>query len=100
MKIIKENSKFENVFPMRITCKQVKDRYGFTYGDVVDFCGSELEVEAEDIKKHNWDKYPCYSGTDYIVVCPVCKQFILIDEKLLPQKVKDNAEAVRCADYR
>jgi hypothetical protein len=100
MKIIKENSKFENVFPMRITCKQIRDKYGFTYGDAVDFCGSELEIEAEDIKKHGWEKYPNYSGTDYVVVCPICKSFIMIDEKLLPQKVKDNAESVRCRDYR
>ena len=56
MKIIKEN-KFNHVFPMKVTCKRVLDEYGFSYGDEKDFCGSELEIDSEDIKKHRWFKY-------------------------------------------
>lgn len=55
MKVIKENKKFENVFPMRIKCQIMVDEYGYSYGKEVDFCGSELEIEAEDIKKHHWE---------------------------------------------
>ena len=95
MKIIKKNEKFENTFPMTIVCEQVKDKYGYTYGEKVDFCGSELEIEASDIKRHDWEKYPATSGTDYGVVCPVCGRFLMLDADKLPQKVKDEAPSIR-----
>lgn len=91
MKVIKEN-RFSNTFPMQIKCKRVVDEYGFSYGQERDFCGSELEVVADDIKKHEWFKYPNYEGTDYGVVCPVCGKFIVIDEREIPQKILDNTE--------
>ena len=91
MKIIKNNQNFDNVFPMTITCARVKDKYGFTYGAEVDFCGSELEIEASDIRRRDWQKYPDYSGTDYGIVCPVCGNFIPIDRDKIPQKIKDEA---------
>lgn len=95
MKIIKNNKKFENVFPMRITCRRVVDECGYSYGKETDFCGSELEIEAEDIKKHPWEKYPDDSGTDFGVVCPVCNQFVVVDREKLPKLVLNNAESIR-----
>ena len=93
MKVIKENH-FENTFPMRIQCKRVVDCYGFVYGNTADFCGSELEIEAEDIKKHPWSKYPDYSGLDYGVKCPVCGKFVVVDSKLIPEKIKKEAKEI------
>lgn len=94
MRVIKENN-FKNVFPMRVTCKQVMDRYGYHYGDVNDFCGSELEIDAKDIKKHSWEKYPDMSGVDYGVICPVCGKFIAVPDEDLPRKIKEDAKEVR-----
>lgn len=91
MKIIKENH-FSSVFPMRIKCKRVVDRYGFDYGKKNDFCGSELEIEASDIQKKEWFKYPDYSGVDYGVTCPICGQFIVIDGFVIPQSVLQNVK--------
>ena len=93
MKVIKKNN-YNNVFPMKIVCHQVVDKYGFVYGGDHDFCGSELEIEAEDIKKHKWAKYPDYSGTDYGVVCPVCGKFIPIDICKIPARILDGAEEI------
>lgn len=93
MKVIKENN-FLNVFPMQIKCKRVTDEYGFAYGKEIDFCGSELEVGVEDIKKHKWFKYPDYKGIDYGVVCPICGKFIVINKKEIPKKILDNAEEI------
>ena len=94
MKVIEENKTF-GVFPMQITCKRVVDGYGFSYGKETDFCGSKLEIEASDIKAHDWDKYPDYHGTDFGVVCPICGQFIAIDRKLIPSSVMEKAEKIR-----
>lgn len=80
---------------MKIKCKRVVDEYGFAYGKENDFCGSELEIDVEDIKKHKWDKYPDYSGTDYGVICPICNQFIAIDKDKIPKIVLENAKEIR-----
>lgn len=80
---------------MKIKCKRVVDEYGFAYGKENDFCGSELEIDAEDIKQHKWDKYPDYNGTDYGVICPVCNQFIAIDKDKIPKSVLENAKEIR-----
>lgn len=93
MKVIKKGN-YNNVFPMKIVCHQVVDKYGFAYGKANDFCGSELEIEAEDIKKHKWDKYPDYSGTDYGVACPVCGKFIVVDTSEIPIQVLNDAEEI------
>lgn len=93
MKIIKEN-KFPSIFPMQIKCKINIDTYGFSYGRAKDFCDSEIEINAEDIKKHKWSKYPDYKGTDYGVVCPVCGQFIVIDKNKIPKSVLSNADEI------
>lgn len=93
-----EKKNFEHVFPMVIECKQVIDEYGYSYGNKADFCGSKLEIEAEDIKKHPWAKYPDYSGIDYGVICPVCGKFVVVNSEDLPQSVMKNAEEIRLDD--
>lgn len=90
MKVIKANY-FGDLFPMQLTCRRVVDKYGFDYGKEKDFCHSELEIEADDIRRVNWSKYPCFEGTDYGVECPVCGRFVVIDENLLPEKIKKEA---------
>lgn len=94
MKVIDERN-FIDVFPMRIKCQREVDSYGFTYGEEKDFCGSELEIDPNDIKKHDWFKYPCYEGTDYGVVCPICGQFVVVDRNRIPKSVLANAEEIR-----
>lgn len=94
MKIISKKN-YDHIFPMRIKCSQVTDNYGFSYGKAKDFCGSELEVVAEDIKKHPWFKYPDYEGIDYGVKCPVCGQFIVINMTKIPQAILETAEEIR-----
>ena len=47
MKIIKNNKTRSDIFPMRIYCERVEDEYGFAYGDIIDFCGSELVFYME-----------------------------------------------------
>ena len=94
MKIIENNAKSN--FPIQVTCKQVRDKYGYTYGDKNDFCGSILEIEASDIKKHPWEKYMAGdSGIDYGVICPVCGKFIMLDANTLNARVKQEAPEVR-----
>ncbi len=93
MRVIEKNS-FNLLFPMEVRCQRVEDRYGFAYGEVADFCGSRLEIEANDIKQHHWSKYPDYKGVDYGVICPVCKQFVVISPESIPQVIKDNAEQI------
>lgn len=90
--VIKRN--YNHIFPMRIKCSQVIDKYGFSYGKMKDFCGSELEIDTEDIKKHKWFKYPNYEGIDYGVKCPVCGKFIVINETKIPQSILENAEEI------
>lgn len=94
MKIIK-TGKIANNFPMIIACKRVVDCYGFSYGKELDFCGTELEVEASDVRKHPWYKYPDYEGIDYGIICPVCGKFVPIDPELIPTQVKKTAAEVR-----
>lgn len=94
MTIIKAGN-ITNNFPMIITCARVVDEYGFAYGEKLDFCGTELEIEASDVRKHPWFKYPYYEGVDYGVICPVCGKFIDIDPQLIPAHVKKTAAEVR-----
>lgn len=94
MKILRRGT-YENVFPMEVVCRRVEDEYGFAYGSNRDFCGSVLSVDEKDIEKHKWFKYPEYSGVDYGVTCPVCGNFIVISEELLPRMVKDTANEVK-----
>ena len=93
MKVI-ENNSHKSGFPRRITCKQVFDENGYSYGNELDFCGSVLEVEASDIKKHHWEKY-YESGESYIVVCPICGSWIEIDSNTLSSTTKAEAEEIQ-----
>lgn len=94
MKIVNENNSYD-MFPMLVFCRRVADTYGFAYGEEKDFCGSKLEIEAEDIKKHKWFKYPDYEGIDYGVICPVCGKFIVVDRNEIPNRILINAEEIR-----
>lgn len=93
MKII-ERGNFNNAFPIQVECKRVEDEYGFAYGKKNDFCGSLLEIEETDIKKHRWFKYPNYNGEDYGVICPVCGRFVTIDKSKLPASTIFIAEEI------
>lgn len=95
MKILeRRNEHIDNVFPMRCKCHYQKDVFGLGYGDAKDYCGSELEINASDIVKHPYSKYPNISGDDYGYVCPVCKHFIPIDTKNIPVEVMYNAPKI------
>lgn len=94
MKVIKRSGNY-GIFPMTVTCKRVVDEYGFAYGKEKDFCGSELEIEADDIKKHPWFKYPNYEGVDYGVVCPICGKFIVVDKNELPVGILNLADKIK-----
>lgn len=93
MKVIKIGN--NRNFTMRIKCMKVVDRYGFSYGKEKDFCGSLLEIDENDIKKHSWSKYPDYHGVDYGVICPVCGKFIMIKVDTIPQRYLDNIEEIQ-----
>ena len=43
MKVLKTGN-FNDLFPLIVKCERVVDKYGFSYGNDKDFCGSELEV--------------------------------------------------------
>lgn len=93
MRVIEEGN-YGNVFPMIVECKRVVDEYGFAYGDTKDFCGSKIEIEMEDIKKHKWNKYPDYNGTDYGFICPICGKFVVVDKNKVPKKVLDESQEI------
>lgn len=93
MKVIKNNKVLG--FPRQIVCEQEIDKYGFCYGKAVDFCGSILEIDAEDIRKHPWHKYPDYKGIDYGVICPICGQFISIPSNTLSKQLQESAPEIR-----
>jgi len=93
MKVLVKGN-YEHVFPMEVKCRRVVDKYGFDNGKEADFCGSVLEVDAEDIVKHPWEKYPDYSGVDFGVICPVCKRFVQIKTDSIPKLIQDAAKKV------
>ena len=93
MRVIEEGN-YGNTFPTIVECKRVADEYWFAYGDTKDFCGSKIEIEMKDIKKHKWFKYPNYEGTDYGFICPVCGKFIAVDKKKIPKQVLEEAEEI------
>lgn len=86
-------------FPLKVTCHHTSDAYG-GYGDKIDFCGSELEVEAEGIVKHKWFKYPDNKGTDYGVICPNCGMFTTIPDGYIPMAVREKAPDVSLENGR
>ena len=95
MKILeRKNEHISNVFPIKCKCHYQKDGYNLRYGDAKDYCGSELEIDASDIVKHPYSRYPNISGDDYGYICPVCKHFIPIDIKNIPVEVMYNAPEI------
>lgn len=97
VKITKKRS--GSCFPMKVTCRHTSDVYG-GYGNKNDFCGSELEVEAEGIVKHKWFKYPDNEGTDYGVICPSCGMFTTIPTENIPMQVREKAQDVSLENGR
>ena len=93
MKVINQGN-YNDTFPMKLVCKRVTDKYGFGYADSKDYCGSLLEVDESDIKKHKWFKYPDYNGIDYGVICPICGNFIVVEKSNIPNNVLDKAEEI------
>lgn len=92
MKVIENNS--NKSFPRRIVCKMVRDKMGYSYGNINDYCGSVLEIEASDIKRHNWSRYD-ERGTSFIVICPVCGGWIEIEPDTLTSTTKAEAEEIQ-----
>ncbi len=95
MKILVNN--YENTdFKLQVLCKQTEDKYGYIYGNAEDFCGSTLEVEADDIREHCWSKgwSAPISGKSYVVVCPLCGEWIEISAEKIPKTVRDNARRI------
>lgn len=92
MKVLNERH-VSDYFPMKFTCQEVKDTYGFSYDG--NFCGSELEIEEEDLFKREWFKYPDYNGIDYGVFCPVCGSFVVVDVSSVPKCILE-----KCKDYK
>ena len=93
MKIIIKGD-YNNDFPMKVVCRRITDEYGFGYGDDNDFCGSVLEVDAQDIKKHNWVDED-HRGTDYGIICPVCGMFIPVEKHGIYKNILNNAEEIQ-----
>lgn len=95
MKVLVDNYNDKN-FTYQVMCRQVKDENGFVYGDPEDFCGSTLEIEGRDVKKHFWGKgiYDRITGVSYVVVCPLCGSWIELPEAILPGSVKNKAEKI------
>lgn len=93
MKII-ENNSHKNGFPRRVTCEFTRSADGYYYDERNNYCGSVLEIESTDIRKHHWQKY-YDSGDSYVVVCPVCGCWIEIDPHTLSCNIKANAEEIQ-----
>lgn len=92
MKIIENN--LLTGFPRRITCEFTRDKDGYYYDECNSYCGSILEIETSDIKRHHWRKYDA-SGTSYVVVCPVCGCWLEIDSNTLSSTTKAEAEEIQ-----
>lgn len=93
MKIIEDNYTTAN-FSRRITCEFARSPDGYYYDEGNNYCGSVLEIEASDVKRHNWAKY-YRAGTSYVVVCPLCGCWIELDPDTLPRVVKEKAEPIQ-----
>lgn len=82
MKVLKQGN-FEGVFPMEVMCGE-----GLDSDSAVDYCGSLLEVSAEDIIRTSED-------TDYCgIICPICGQFTYIPSEEIPEIVRKKSKRV------
>jgi hypothetical protein len=86
MKIIQERKPFED-WKLEVNCTG-----GNWYQDGNVPCSSTLEIEACDLTKRTWSKYPDDSGVDYGFVCPICGCFTNIDGKFLNDHLKNMAK--------
>ena len=100
MKILVDNYTKDN-FTLEIKCKQLIDKHGFCYGEAKDYCGSTLSIDAEDIRCHHWSGgYSAVNtGVSYVVVCPLCGEWIEIPSEKIPKRIRDNAREISRRDY-
>lgn len=89
MKIIQERKPYQDWF-MNVTC----NGKNWEQGDNVP-CGSDLEIDKNDLLVRGWFKYPDMEGKNYGFICPICGCFTEIDESKLDKNLK------KCAtDYK
>jgi len=86
MKILKERKPFED-WMLEVNCTGKN----WNQGDKVP-CGSTLEINADDLIKRAWFKYPDDGGINYGFVCPICGCFTEIDDKHLNEHLKNMAK--------
>jgi len=86
MKVLQERKPFED-WTLEITCTGGNWRQE---GKVP--CNSMLEINADDLVKRKWFKYPDYEGIDYGFICPICGCFTNLDEKNLTKYLRDMAK--------
>ena len=55
-------------------------------------CGSTSSINATDLVRRKWCKYPDDNGVDYGFICPKCGCFTNIDEKNLTKDLKTMAK--------
>lgn len=85
MKIIQERTPFED-WKLEVECT------GKNWNqDNKIPCGSWLEINANDLIKREWSKYPDYGGIDYGFICPVCQCFTEIDQQNISDNLKNMA---------
>jgi hypothetical protein len=90
-----EQKEIPKIFPMRITCEPVKYRNRRYLWDPTGYCGSTLEIEEDDIILVRLE-HPVTDVITYvwIVICPVCKRVTILDERLIPDKVKRSCKFI------
>jgi len=86
MKVIHAKKPFEN-WTLEIKCTGGNWRQ-----DKKVPCGSLLEINANDLIKRAWFKYPDDGGTDYGFICPICGCFSEINKNLLTEHLKNMAK--------
>ena len=92
MRVIEDN--YNTQFNRTIRCELWADKTGYSYHNSKSYCSSVLEIEASDVKKHEWQKF-YEDGTSYVVVCPLCGCWIELDPNTLPKAVKEKAELIQ-----
>lgn len=75
MKILNQRYAGDN-WSMKVDCSG----YGWHQENAP--CTSNLEIDANDLLKREWSKYPDESGIAYGFVCPLCNCFTEIQLKI------------------
>ena len=94
-------------FPMKIKCRNnfYKHYPGICKTDFAlkKPCKSVLEINEHDVKAHSFKLITLppyemkeYSIIAYGVICPVCGEFIVLNENKIPNAIKEKAQFVEC----